>query len=307
MIQLIPQVVISEFIDEKNHRLVADRQRTRVGGGRLENDCGHNACGNGDCDCDEGYEMKLQGNDSVCVAKECGIFSRGWFGGAAEDLEYKTNEVVEKSEPVSQVKADLDGARRELSLPNEYFDELKPECMNSGHTHAGEAELTRDASDWLDKNHLAQRDEKETTQERFQAAKLLPRLPMITLRHGGSITANSCTAAAQLQQATTAGRTDSEKRQRRGKRRERKKTERKSEGKVGQRRESKKTEVEEKGVKAEEEGKERGRCETRVVQGNESDEEGVEVDDEGRQRKQGKERQEDEKKVETVEEIRGRN
>ena len=38
------------------------------------------------CDCDEGYEMMLQGNDSVCVAKECGTFSRAWFSGAAEDV-----------------------------------------------------------------------------------------------------------------------------------------------------------------------------------------------------------------------------
>ena len=37
-------------------------------------------------DCDEGYELMLQGNDSVCVAKECGTFSRAWFSGAAEDV-----------------------------------------------------------------------------------------------------------------------------------------------------------------------------------------------------------------------------
>ena len=34
------------------------------------------------CDCDEGYELMLQGNDSV---------------GVATDLEYKTNKVSEKS------------------------------------------------------------------------------------------------------------------------------------------------------------------------------------------------------------------
>ena len=28
----------------------------------------------------------LQGNDSVCVAKECGIFSRAWFSGAADNI-----------------------------------------------------------------------------------------------------------------------------------------------------------------------------------------------------------------------------
>ena len=38
------------------------------------------------CDCDEGYELMLQGNDSVCVTKECGIFSRAWFSGAADDV-----------------------------------------------------------------------------------------------------------------------------------------------------------------------------------------------------------------------------
>ena len=38
------------------------------------------------CDCDEGCEMMLQGNDSVCVAKECVAFSRAWFSGAAEDV-----------------------------------------------------------------------------------------------------------------------------------------------------------------------------------------------------------------------------
>ena len=37
-------------------------------------------------DCDEGYELMLQGNDAVCVAKECGTFSRAWFTGAAEDV-----------------------------------------------------------------------------------------------------------------------------------------------------------------------------------------------------------------------------
>ena len=36
--------------------------------------------------------------------------------------------------------------------------------MNSGTTHADSAELTRDSSDWLDKNQLAQRDEFESTQ-----------------------------------------------------------------------------------------------------------------------------------------------
>ena len=55
---------------------------------------GPNACGNGDCvdkvngytcDCGEGYELMLQGNDSVCVAKECGTSSRAWFSGADED------------------------------------------------------------------------------------------------------------------------------------------------------------------------------------------------------------------------------
>ena len=37
-------------------------------------------------DSDEGYELMLQGNDSVCVAKECGTFSRAWISGAAEDV-----------------------------------------------------------------------------------------------------------------------------------------------------------------------------------------------------------------------------
>ena len=56
---------------------------------------------------------------------------------------------------------------------------------------------------------------------------------------------------------------------------ERKKTERKSEGKVGQIRESKKTEEKKEGVKEREEGKEKGMCEARVVQGNGGDEEKV--------------------------------
>ena len=47
--------------------------------------------------------------------KECGIFSRAWFSGAAEDLEYQTNEVVEKSDALSQVKADCVGAMRSHS------------------------------------------------------------------------------------------------------------------------------------------------------------------------------------------------
>ena len=64
---------------------------------------------------------------------------------AQKDVEYKTNELSEKSDAFSWVKADLDGAKRELSLTNEYFDKLKPGCMNSGTTHAEEAELTRDA------------------------------------------------------------------------------------------------------------------------------------------------------------------
>ena len=37
-------------------------------------------------DCDEDDEMMMQGNYSVCVAKECGTFSRAWFSGAAEDV-----------------------------------------------------------------------------------------------------------------------------------------------------------------------------------------------------------------------------
>ena len=37
-------------------------------------------------DCDEGFELMLQGNGSVCVTKECGTFSRAWFIGAAEDV-----------------------------------------------------------------------------------------------------------------------------------------------------------------------------------------------------------------------------
>ena len=47
-------------------------------------DCGPNACGNGNCvdkvnghtcNCDAGHELMLQGNDSGCVAKECGTLS----------------------------------------------------------------------------------------------------------------------------------------------------------------------------------------------------------------------------------------
>ena len=36
--------------------------------------------------CDEGYELMLQGTDSVFVAKEYVIFSRARFSGAAEDV-----------------------------------------------------------------------------------------------------------------------------------------------------------------------------------------------------------------------------
>ena len=38
------------------------------------------------CDRGEGYELMFQGNDSVCVTKECGPFSGAWFSGAAEDV-----------------------------------------------------------------------------------------------------------------------------------------------------------------------------------------------------------------------------
>ena len=35
----------------------------------------------------EGFELMSQGNDSVCMAKECGTFSRAWFSGATDELE----------------------------------------------------------------------------------------------------------------------------------------------------------------------------------------------------------------------------
>jgi len=56
-----------------------------------------------------------------------------------KDVEYKTNEVSSKSAALSQAKADLDSAKRELGLANEYFDKLKPDCVNSGITHADRA------------------------------------------------------------------------------------------------------------------------------------------------------------------------
>ena len=43
---------------------------------------------------------------------------------AQKDLECKTNEVSEKSAALFQVRTDLDGAVRALSLFNEYFDKL---------------------------------------------------------------------------------------------------------------------------------------------------------------------------------------
>ena len=131
------------------------------------------------CDCDEGYELMLQGNDSACVAKECGTFSRacpveplrmlfgdvgvvtclsgftvssGVMCGVDADFVPVGSLPVgsprscgvptvhfglrpegfgqqEKSAALSQVRADLDGATRELSFTNQYFDKLKPDCM----------------------------------------------------------------------------------------------------------------------------------------------------------------------------------
>ena len=41
------------------------------------------------CDCDEDYELMLLVNGSVCVAKECEIFSRTWFNGARVNANMK--------------------------------------------------------------------------------------------------------------------------------------------------------------------------------------------------------------------------
>ena len=94
----------------------------------------------------------------------------------------------------SQLKIDLKRVDLRKTLANEYLDELKPDCMNSGITHAVRAELKRDASDWLDMDHLSREAHATFANDHAEGSS-----------SGCSSTANSRTAAAQPQQATTAG------------------------------------------------------------------------------------------------------
>ena len=61
-------------------------------------DCGTDACRNANCvdevngytcDCDENFELVLQVNGSVCVAKECEMFSRTRFSGTDVNVNVK--------------------------------------------------------------------------------------------------------------------------------------------------------------------------------------------------------------------------
>ena len=86
-------------------------------------------CGGVDADFVSGFTTKLR---RPCVHTRTVEFEHQpqlTLGFAQKDLEYKTNEVSEKSIAFSQVRADLDGATRRLSFINKYFDKLKPDCM----------------------------------------------------------------------------------------------------------------------------------------------------------------------------------
>merc|ERR1719379_3165400 len=49
-----------------------------------------------------------------------------------KDIEHKNNEKQTKEQTVTEKKADLDTTQNELTAANEYFEKLKPSCLDAG-------------------------------------------------------------------------------------------------------------------------------------------------------------------------------
>ena len=129
---------------------------------------------------------------------------------------------------------DMNGLRNYgLTMRNTISEEKVMDKLRTGDNE----NVLPDASDWLAKNQLAERMEFETTKERLQAVKLMPRLPVIKQSQVPAVAAAQQTVAQQHnlnKPQQPAGQTVQERE--REKREERKKAqEEREEGEEGER------------------------------------------------------------------------